>query len=465
MRRCDGARYTIPVAEVGTTAECERHVQDLCLTPSTSSFGPNAAASSEPLRLGYISDDGTMLSVPRGYGLNTWGDPHIAAPLRMDRTNMVFKGTLIPDRGQCKAAAAALGALRGHNCAGCCLELPCGFGKTVVALHIAAELRARTIVLVHTHPLLEQWVQRIGTFVPDAKVGRISGELDARVNIADCDVVVAMLQSLHRRVYPAPVLEGFDLVIVDECHHVPASTFTSALGKIPAALTLGLTATPNRKDGLTKLMYWLLGCCVYRAQRRGASSATVQWYALPRDPSMRSQFMKGGRARDRHGEPILNCAAMITSLCADTERTAAIARDLRCLVDDGRHVIVLSDRVQQLRALLADVTRHAPDVTAGIMIGATKHADRATLVAQSRVLLTTYAMAAEGLDVPSLDAAVLASPKSDVVQAVGRVLRTLPGKRLPLILDYCDEDLRPFPGQFEKRMRYFRREKFKIVRT
>jgi hypothetical protein len=142
-----------------------------------------------------------------------------------------------------------------------CLQT--GGGKTVCALYIASQLKVKTLIVVHNTFLRDQWIDRVHAFLPNARIGRIQGE---EIDIADKDVVLAMIQSISMKDYPPDTFAGVGLTIIDECHHIASEVFVRAFPKITSQHMLGLTATPERKDKLMYVMSWFLGPILYRSE-------------------------------------------------------------------------------------------------------------------------------------------------------------------------------------------------------
>ncbi len=130
------------------------------------------------------------------------------------------------------------------------LDLPCAWGKTSASLYIISQLKKKTIVIVHKEFLMNQWIERIQQFLPNAKIGKIQGQV---IDIEGKDIVLGMLQSLSMKDYPASMFDSFGLTIIDEVHHISSEVFSCALFKLVTKYTLGLSATMNRSDGTTKV--------------------------------------------------------------------------------------------------------------------------------------------------------------------------------------------------------------------
>ena len=147
---------------------------------------------------------------------------------------------------------------------GAILEVPCGRGKTVLSLKIIANIQKKTLILVHKEFLMEQWIERIQQFLPDARIGIIQQN---KVKADNKDIVIAMIQSISMKSYPPKIFDNFGFTIVDECHHISSQVFSRCLPKIGNKYLLGLSATPKRKDGLSKVFHWYLGPVSYKHLR------------------------------------------------------------------------------------------------------------------------------------------------------------------------------------------------------
>jgi superfamily II DNA or RNA helicase len=292
------------------------------------------------------------------------------------------------------------------------LQLPTGFGKTTTALHVCHRVGEKVLVLVHKAFLADQWAERVAEMLPDATVSRIRGDACDTSG----DVVIAMIQTLMSRSYP---LEGFGLLVVDEVHHIAAEAFSRVMfltARIPRRL--GLSATPTRKDGLTRVIHWFFGPTAFVVERDRAAHVRVDElkydcdrYRLP--PPV-----------NRRGDVCY--ASLMTQLCADSERTARVAAAAARLAARGFDVLVLSHR-RDLCARLA----------AAVGPGAATYLGGDARCPPDRVVCATYSLASEGFDCPRFNALVLATPASDVVQATGRILRgNAPGERV--IVDVVD---------------------------
>ena len=152
------------------------------------------------------------------------------------------------------------------------MEIDTGLGKTVIALNIIAKLQVKTLIIVHKEFLMNQWIERIKEFLPDASIGKIQGQ---NISIS-ADIVIGMLQSLSMKDYDESIFDSFGFIIIDEVHHMGAEVFSQALLKVNTNYCLGLSATMNRKDGLTKVFKMFLGDIVHTEKRKTENSVLVK---------------------------------------------------------------------------------------------------------------------------------------------------------------------------------------------
>ena len=220
---------------------------------------PKSPVQPEPFPV--YKEGHSKIYMPRYFGYEHFGEPDEIRISSGDDTNMVFNGKLRPY--QVEVVDAFFKAIK-EGKGGGLLDIPCGFGKTAMGIYIACKLKKKCLVIVHKGFLLNQWIERIEEFAPDARIGRIQGQI---IDIEDKDIVIGMLQSLSMKDYPSTMFDSFGLTIVDECHHISSEVFSRSLTKIVTPYTLGLSATMDRKDGLTHVFKMFLGDIVYAMKR------------------------------------------------------------------------------------------------------------------------------------------------------------------------------------------------------
>ena len=429
--------YSVAVAEL-THVELELHKRALTMVPIDNGYSGDTVSFNA-----YLIDD-NRLHVPRFYGFAHWGKA-VANELTDGEamSGVSFNGTL--NAVQQDATAPTLEQLR-RDPHGALLVLPCGYGKTVCALYLAHQLGRRTLVLVHKAFLVSQWHERANHFLPGTTVGKIQQNTVEW----EADIVVGMVHSIAKRDYPPEVLASFGTIIIDEAHHMSAPFFSRALRKngLNAKHILGLSATPERKDGLTGLLYHSMGPISHRIER--APEHTLVSCLIYENAKRREIKYRDGR---------ISMPLMLNAIASDSVRNACIADHIvRCMAV-GRHVIVLTDRLIQLndlRDLL--LSRNVSADRIGFYIGSStgEERERASIC---ECILSTYSMAKEGLDIPRLDTLVMATPKGDVIQASGRVQRKHAHKHVPLIIDVVDS-FSIFEALRWKRWNFYRKEQF-----
>ena len=386
--------------------------------------------------------------LPRFYGQKTFGSFTKPSKLKeAEKLDTSFKGNLRDD--QQVVADQALHAL--WNVGGGLLELHCGYGKTVVALYIAAAMGLKTAVLVHKEFLMTQWAERIEMFLPGVRIGKIQAQT---CDMDDKDIVMVMIQSLATKDYPMDLFSGVGLVIVDECHHMSAEVFSNALFKAVAPHMLGLSATMTRKDGLSRVFKMFLGDVIAKRARQGEIKTCVEVLRYTNDDEEFNETVLGFNGQ-------INFSSMLTKLSKCEHRLDFIAARVERLVkEENRVQVMVLTHYRAMIEALSDRFLKA-DIEHGYYVGGMKQSEL-DKSATKKVVLGTFAMAEEGLDIKTLDTLVLTTSKSDVVQAVGRVQRS--PDVTPLIVDIVDPH--PcFKRQHAKRLAFYRKSKFEIDGT
>lgn len=337
------------------------------------------------------------------------------------------------------------------NSGGGLLDVDPGKGKTVMALNIISQLKVKTLVIVHKSFLLNQWIERIEQFLPSARVGKIQGQI---IDIEEKDIVIGMLQSLSMKEYASDTFDCFGLSIYDETHHLGAETFSKSMLKITTNYTLGLSGTMQRKDGLTKVFKMFLGDVIHK-EKSNTSEHTVMVkcvnYAVNDDEFNEMKY-------NYKGDPMYS--TMISKLCTYNHRSEFILSIIKTELkrDPNQQIMVLAHN-KTLITYLHDAIVHRDMATAGYYVGGMKE-EALKQSEGKKVIIATYAMASEGLDIKTLTTLIMASPKTDVCQSVGRILRTK--HAAPLVIDIVDShDI--FVAQWRKRKAYYIKQKYMIV--
>ena len=388
------------------------------------------------------------LYVPRFYGSDTYGEPDAVIIGEGVDINLNFKGKLRPQ--QIPIVKKFMKHVQ-KNGSGL-LALHTGFGKTCLALNILSQLKKKTLIIVHKEFLLRQWLERIEQFLPDAKVGKIQAKT---IDTEDKDIVICMLQSLSMKEYPKEMFYEYGFTIVDECHHIGAEVFSRAFFKVVTKYALGLSATMTRKDGLTKILKWFLGEVVCKKERKGEDKVLVKAINYLVDDDDFNKIETNFRGQIKY-------TTMIKKICEFNKRSEFIIKILQdVLKENPNQQIMILAHQKKLLQYLHDAIKHRTIATVGYYIGGMKEKDL-KISEGKKVIIATYAMAEEGLDIKTLTTLLMATPKVDVTQSVGRILRKKHNDAL--VIDIVDSHC-IFQRHFNKRKTFYRKQKFKIIQT
>ena len=330
------------------------------------------------------------------------------------------------------------------------LVAPCGSGKTQMGLALARRISKPTLWITHTRDLMVQAEERAKSIfdLPKEAYGEIT---EGKVNIGT-----------HLTFSTVPTLARvnidnlkFGCVIVDECHHAvqsykSTSMFAKVMNQLSCRYKFGLTATPYRGDGLEKGMFALIGDICSIVDEKEVKEKTVpvyeKWYNVPSSTKTIDCY---------NGDGTLDYTRLITGLCNDEVRNFSIGRKI---VDIEGSCLVLSDRLSQLENLMNFVSnfKNCDMVKAtNTKKGKKERKEAIEKLKDGRIdcLFATYKLAKEGLDIPSLEHVVMASPikdKSTVIQTAGRVARKAEGKTCGYVHDFID-DMGILQGMAKKR--------------
>jgi superfamily II DNA or RNA helicase len=397
------------------------------------------------------AENNQKIYIPKYYGLEKFGQPDEIKLNSGENIDLKFNGSIrdhqIEPISKCMEAFTTYSTGRG----GGILSLPCGEGKTACACYIISQLNKKTFVLVHKEFLLNQWIERISYFLPDSRIGKIQGDI---IDIENKDIVIGMIQSISMKQYPLDLFDSFGFVILDESHRCPSRVFSKALAKINCTYMLGLSATPNRKDGLTKVLKWFIGDIIFQRVGKSALNSELIRYVYCCKDEVYSKELTGYYGK-------LNSAGMINNIASFMPRTLFIVEKIvECIKEMNRQVLILSDRKDQLRDIERAMIEKGIEI--GYYIGGMKQTDL-ELSTKKMAILATYQMAAEGLDISTIDTIVLATPKTDIEQAVGRIRpKTDDSERnTPLVIDIVDE-FSIFENQAFKRLSFYKKKNYEI---
>lgn len=345
-----------------------------------------------------------------------------------------------------------------------------GFGKTICALEIIARLGRKACVVVAKEALGEQWRRRILECydIREDEIGWVQGPV---CDFEDKKIVIALIQSLISREYPKEFFREIGTVVFDEVHHLGADEFRKVVTKFPARYRFGVSATTERKDGLHKVYRLHIGPVAVIGSKRHIK-ARVSFVTIPHN--VPSTIMNRWKVKGRDGKPIMrrygnsgdpepiwNMPRVVEYLVENPARNYRIVDLLLKAAASGRRIIALGERKEHLYALQElmnkEMVKRGQRVVVSVYTGDLKTEEQRRIALNAQVVLATYKMAEEDLDIPEFDTEFLLTPKVEIEQVAGRIEREFPGKKEPLIVDFVDQ-LEPTLKWAEARMkRYTRR--------
>lgn len=376
-------------------------------------------------------DYGKYITVPRGFYDNivemvkSTGEEYIVRDERMEFPKQNIKHSIVLRDTQKPATDIMLGCTDGL------LVAPPGAGKTIIALYIIATLGQPTLWITHTKRLFEQVIDRANSFMEVGDIGRImSGKADLKSFLN-----IAMVQSVNKK------LEGlrnnFGTVILDECHHCPAVTFSEVVNYFNAKHVFGLTATAYRRDGLEPLLFHALGNIRAVISRHALIKAGE--IVVPKFVQIETgiKFDYDGR----------NFARLVSDITRNAERNRLIVgMILKGVLDPNNNILVLTSRVAHARRIHQMLQHRKVPVS----IATGKETNKRNIEAvgkflkeESRVLVTTYQYLGEGFDHTGINRILILTPigikgKTTLVQIVGRAQR-VQREKTAVVYDFIDK--------------------------
>jgi superfamily II DNA or RNA helicase len=335
---------------------------------------------------------------------------------------------------------------------------PTGSGKTVMACSVIARRKVPTLILVHRKQLIDQWINHICSFldVDKGEIGIYGGGSKKLKNKID----VSMLQTLSKMNDLSDIVDKYEQIIIDECHHIPAFSFESVLNQFPARYVLGLTATPYRKDGHQPIIF--MQCGPVRYEMKEMLDAETTRKVIIRETDFRLPD-------DSDPQPPIH--EIWNHLVEDTNRSELIAYDIIEILQSGRFPLILSERKEYLLSLekMIQELSKGMNYKGIIFLGEMGKKARRTAIEEisqsiknksPAYILSTGSLIGEGFDLPELDTLVLAMPisfKGRVIQYAGRIHRKNDSKSEVHIYDYIDTSLGLTISMFKKRIKAYKK--------
>ena len=300
---------------------------------------------------------------------------------------------------------------------------------------------------------MNQWIERINKYYPTAKIGKIQGQI---IDIEGKDIVLGMLQSLSMKDYPPSLFDSFGFTIIDEVHHISSEVFSCALFKLVTKYMLGLSATMERSDGTTRVFKMFLGDVVYKQERSKDEVVIVRGITYQTNDDEFNEL-----ELDFRGKPA--SSKMLSKICNYNRRSEFILKVVEDMfVENPKQQIMIIASYRNILAYFFEAINHKKFATVGYYVGGMKES-ALKQTENKQVVLATYSMAAEGLDIKTLTTLVMATPMTKIEQSVGRILRQK-HENPPIVVDIIDTHSN-FQNQWFKRRRFFKSQNYKIIQT
>jgi len=403
-------------------------------------------------------ENNKKLYLPRCYGIKQFGNPKHIKLNNGENINIEFVGKL---RDNQKAPVNEyLESMKDINTTKGLLSLHTGFGKTALSIYIICQLKKKTLIVVHKKFLENQWIERILQFtnIDKSRIGIIRQN---KVQVDDKDIVIGSLQSLTLKDYDTDIFNQFGFVICDEIHSMASNCFSQLFHLVNYRYFLGLSATMKRQDGLHKVYHYFFGDLVYHAQREDDNQVDVHLYEyFDKDPAYSQEY-----TLTFNGKP--NSALMMNNICKFKPRIEKVIRIILNIFEENneRKILLLSSRKEQLSLIYKGIKDklHESGKTIGFYIGGMKQ-EQLKESEEKDLILATYAIAKEGLDIFGLSTLILSSPQSEITQAVGRILRQQAHERKfnPLVVDIIDM-FSIFKNQGKKRLNFYKQNQYNVI--
>lgn len=421
--------------------------RDLTVTPfKMGNYGKLCRDDSFPVYVEYNE----YIGIPKYYGLTVFGKPDVdkLELCKYPKYDMQFTSVLRP-RQQVIVDKLVTGF---NEQRGGLLIAFCGSGKTNMAIYLACVYGLKTLVIVHKTFLKNQFRDRIQSITNIKDVGTIQGKT---IDV-DHAFVIGMVQSLSTIPYNDRVFKDFGMVIIDEVHHMGSRVFSRVYQRISAKYMLGISAENSRNDRLYKIINWYMGPILHQEAQKPNDAVIVKNFHYKTSNKDRVKFIKNKYI----DEP--DRSTMITNLIHIKCRNRFIIKLIEELYDLGKNILCLTGRIRQVELFDELLTKNVyMKGNVGKYLGGMKESELA-VSATKQVILGTYSMAEEGLDIENLNVVILCTPKSAIKQSVGRILRKDVYEEHPIVIDVIDDDNITFKKQSGSRYRYYDRQHYTI---
>jgi superfamily II DNA or RNA helicase len=339
------------------------------------------------------------------------------------------------------------------------LHAPTAFGKTVTAIGIITKRQVNTLILTHSRQLLDQWKERLETFIEGTSVGVIGGGKKKPTGQIDVSTYQSLINKNDNTV--SNLIRGYGQVIIDECHHISAPRYEMLLNEVSARYVVGLTATPDRQDGHQKIMFMVAGPVRHKVRAEASSKFVQRVIVRERHEVPPTDLSKGGERP--------HVASVYRWLAESSPRNQAIVKDVVLCVQNQSNCLLLTERREHAETLATLLEAEA--VSSVVLRGGMRARERRMTEGQlqeAQVIVATGKYAGEGFDLPRLDTLFLGLPiawKGTLAQYAGRVHRDIDGKQEVRIYDYLDTGLPMLERMFRKRAKGYKAMGYQLERS
>lgn len=335
------------------------------------------------------------------------------------------------------------------------VSAPTGFGKTICCMEIIHRVGKVPLVVAIKEDIRDQWIMAAKTILglEEHEIGLVQG---TKCQIKGKKLIIGMIQSLAKQgKFHPDIFEDIGFVIWDETHRVGADQFSQTPWLFRGKLRLGVSATPDRKDGRDSLIHAHIGPVRVTTEAMPMIPKVLMWKSKWKVPARPMKTSLGFRVRQ-----IPHSAGktmhIIKIMANNQERNAQIAKFANSAHKAGRLTVIFADTKKHLENIEEELLKSGvPGTDIAYYIGGMKEQEREAAKVKP-ILLSTYMFVSEGTDIPWLDTCILGTPRSDVVQIVGRVIRQYPDKKQPVVFDVWDTDSKVFRGYGEKRLEWYK---------
>lgn len=395
---------------------------------------------SEGTKYQMMRETESAYGVPISYGRSVAKTHGLHIENKGAAAQVIYEEIPMPRQGQRQFFNEICNTLQNHSV--CLAVAGTGVGKTVAALNAIAKTKSRALVIVPSRSLAEQWKQEAINHLrcETGEIGILDGS--SKDVGAERKIVVAVIHSLVDKPIVKDLRDSFQMVVFDECHRVPANTFSRVPYLFNPLYRLALSATPERRDGASGLALNHFGFIAEHVVYCEAEAMPVWFFPLAIDCTVKSPSW---------GNRTMRLSKTLSALAENATYNATLISVINHAARHGRTCLVLSDRISHLEALKAGV--EVEHENTALFIGKTTKAQFAELKEKAQVIFATYGVMKEGVDIPRLDWGMDATPRVEGVQAIGRIRRRLIGKPIPIWVTPHIESNEMLNGIFHARKR------------